>query len=223
MPRIFFSLAAVLGMVAVAAAQAPAPKPVPQGRVPSELVPPLNVERPDTTLLDDTKASGLKPRLKDKPLPAARRGASLPVGRPVLLRTEQGDLHEGRLEIAGEWFVVRLNRNEGRVWIPARFVVSIHEAADGETDQRDTKPAPEDGAANLLQQLRTEADRLREELAATRDKLAKALSEAADAENQRELAERVRQRAEEARRAAEAELQKILERIPRPTEEAPPK
>jgi hypothetical protein len=224
MQRIFFFLAAAVGMVAVAAAQAPTTKPVPPGRVPSDLVPPLKVERPDTTLLDDTKASGLKPRRKDKALPEARHGSSPPVGKQVIVRTEQGEQYAGRLELADEWFVIRLNNEEGRMWVPARYVVSIHEIATEKAEQRDEKPDRNEGAANeMLQRLRDEADRLRAELAATRDKLAAALSEAADAETQRDVAEQVRQRAEEARRAAEAELQKILGRLQRPKEEAPPK
>lgn len=225
------------GMLTVALASAQEASTPPPGGKPLPDAAPLTpkIRQPDTTLLNDTRAAGLKPRLKQA------ASTALPVGKKCIIQTLQGQQYTGVLESHGEWFVLRREGQNVRMWIAADQVLVVTGFPEGEGKP----PAPEEGAfgetpgdadsaavAQLkatVKKLQAELDDTRAkfeaELAAAKERLSQARDEAAAAlretEVQRDLSERVRQRAEAARKAAEQELQILWEHLKQATEKEP--
>lgn len=201
-----------------------------------EVLKPRTVDQPDTTLIDDTEASGLKSRSKDEPVGSGRNGEekpsalSLPVGRRCTVYTTEGTQFSGLLLQADtDWFVIQsVEGRPQRTWVSRRHVLAVvHVVPEDRDDARENEQsrAESEGEGPLVRALREEAERLREELRAVQDKFARDVEESADArrdpENQQTLVEQLRQRAEEARRAAEQELDNILQRLQQANEENP--
>lgn len=125
---------------AYAAAQDPLPKlpaTADELRVPEAPIPGPKLGQPDKALVDDTAASGLKPRLKSP-------GPKLPIGRNCVVTTVHGREYVGRLLSTGDWFVLQRDQEPRRTWVAAQFVLSVQEleAPEKEEGADVQEPAP---------------------------------------------------------------------------------
>jgi hypothetical protein len=202
----------VLFGAAVANAQEPRPPKVP-----------VNPEV-DMTLLDDTKESGLQPRVRAVPMV---KGKPLPVGkRCTVLITPPGQEFHGVLrEHAGEWLVMEMP--DGRhAWIAAKNVAAVVVEPDRgsrEPGDREKNVVPEQ-ERTLSQALRAEAEAMRREVMAMQQRLVQAVEEAArarrESESQRDMAEQLRRRAEEARAVLTEEVERLRDQLRKAAENA---
>jgi hypothetical protein len=82
------------------------------------------VGQPDTTLLDDTRASGLRPRLVHGEPP---KPEGLPIGRRCIVYTADGREFSGLLMIQGKWIFLHPLGDGRKTWIAMDHVVAIEE------------------------------------------------------------------------------------------------
>ncbi len=235
MHRMIWLFTLVLFGAAVANAQEPRPPKVPIN--PEEAIEAPNpakvpkVVQPDTTLLDDTKASGLQPRVRAVPRRAADQ--ILPMKRRCLVITvTPGAQFTGELtSTMGPW--LHMKRDDGReVWIASENVAAVVFEPDREPRKDSDKEAAaqageREGAErerSFALALKAEAEAMRREVMAMQQRLVQAVEEAArarrESESQRDMAEQLRRRAEEARAVLTEEVARLREQLRKAAENA---